>query len=39
VIHTTQVNGGFYTRCGIDMAVNNSLEVLMAKTSKIEQYL
>jgi len=39
VIHTTQVNGGFYTRCGIDMAVNNSAEVLMAKTSKIEQYL
>ncbi|VVO11755.1 hypothetical protein PS691_03462 [Pseudomonas fluorescens] len=39
VIHTTQVNGGFYTRCGIDMAVNNSLEVLMAKTSKIERYL
>lgn len=39
VIHTTQINGGFYTRCGIDMAVNNSLEVLMAKTSKIEQYL
>jgi capsular polysaccharide export protein len=39
VIHTTQVNGGFYTRCGIDMAVNNSLEVLMAKTSRIERYL
>lgn len=39
VIHTTQVNGGFYTRCGIDMAVNNSLEVLLAKTSKIERYL
>ncbi len=39
VIHTTQVNGGFYTRCGIDMAVSNSLEVLMAKTSRIELYL
>lgn len=39
VIHTTQVNGGFYTRCGIDMAVSNSLEVLMAKTSRIEQFL
>jgi capsular polysaccharide export protein len=39
VIHTTQVNGGFYTRCGIDMAVNNSLEVLLAKTSRIERYL
>nr|WP_301841766.1 capsular biosynthesis protein [Pseudomonas sp. JQ170] len=39
VIHTTQVNGGFYTRCGIDMAVTNCLEVLMAKTSRIENYL
>lgn len=39
VIHTTQVNGGFYTRCGIDLAVANTLEVLMAKKSKIEIYL
>ncbi|MFJ4353856.1 capsule biosynthesis protein [Pseudomonas sp. NPDC089428] len=39
VIHTTQVNGGFYTGCGIDMAVANCLEVLMAKTSRIEKYL
>ncbi|MCW2270599.1 capsular polysaccharide export protein [Pseudomonas sp. JUb96] len=39
VIHTTQVNGGFYTRCGIDMAVSNCLDVLMAKTSRIENYL
>ncbi|WP_317235056.1 MULTISPECIES: capsular biosynthesis protein [Pseudomonas] len=39
VIHTTQVNGGFYTRCGIDMAVANCLEVLMARTSRIENYL
>lgn len=39
VIHTTQVNGGFYTRCGIDMAVENSLQVLLAKTSRIELFL
>lgn len=39
VIHTTQVNGGFYTACGISMAVANCLEVLMAKTSRIEKYL
>ena len=39
VIHTTQVNGGFYTRSGIDMAVNNSLQVLMANTSRIESFL
>lgn len=39
VIHTTQVNGGFYTRCGIDMAVNNCLDVLLAKKSRIENYL
>ena len=39
VIHTTQINGGFYTGCGMDMAVANCLEVLMAKTSRIENYL
>ncbi|WP_229636081.1 capsule biosynthesis protein [Pseudomonas syringae] len=39
VIHTTQVNGGFYTPCGIEMAVNNSMEVLMAKTSRVELFL
>ena len=39
VIHTTQVNGGFYTRCGIQMAVDNALEVLMARQSRIERYL
>jgi len=39
VIHTTQINGGFYTRCGIDMAVTNSLEMLLAKTSRIELFL
>lgn len=39
VIHTTQVNGGFYTRCGIDMAVTNAVEVLLAPKSKIELYL
>lgn len=39
VIHTTQVNGGFYTRCGIDMAVTNAVEVLLADKSRLEQYL
>ncbi len=39
VIHTTQINGGFYTRSGIDMAVNKCLDVLMAKTSRIENFL
>lgn len=39
VIHTTQVNGGFYTRCGIDMAVTNAMEVLLANKSRIELYL
>ena len=39
VIHTTQVNGGFYTGCGIDMAVNNCLNVLLAKKSRIENFL
>ncbi|POA17736.1 capsule biosynthesis protein CapA [Pseudomonas sp. FW300-N1A1] len=39
VIHTTQINGGFYTGCGIDMAVNNCLDVLLAKTSRIENFL
>ncbi|WP_315975308.1 capsular biosynthesis protein [Pseudomonas sp. 6D_7.1_Bac1] len=39
VIHTTQVNGGFYTQDGIGMAVSNAMRVLMAETSRIEQYL
>lgn len=39
VIHTTQINGGFYSRSGIDMAVNQCLDVLMAKTSRIENFL
>jgi len=39
VIHTTQVNGGFYTASGIEMAVRNCLEVLLAKTSRLETYL
>ncbi|AIR91650.1 capsule biosynthesis protein [Pseudomonas cremoricolorata] len=39
VIHTTQVNGGFYTRSGMDLAAANCLDVLLAPTSRIEQYL
>ena len=39
VIHTTQINGGFYSRSGIDLAVHECLDVLMAKTSRIESLL
>lgn len=36
VIHTTQVNGGFYCRRGIDMAVRNSIPVMTASESPLE---
>lgn len=39
VIHTTQINGGFYSRSGIDLAVHECLDVLMAKSSRIESLL
>ena len=36
VIHTTQVNGGFYTQAGIRLAVENSLRILSADRSPLE---
>ena len=36
VIHVTQVNGGFYTRPGIAMAVRNSVGRLLAERSPLE---
>lgn len=37
VIHTTQLNGGFYSRDGIDMVIRNSLPRLIAEESPLEQ--
>lgn len=39
VIHTTQINGGFYTREGIALAVHNALGALLATQSPLERYL
>ena len=39
VIHTTQINGGFYSRPGIEMAVQNSLASLTCDRSPLEQLL
>lgn len=39
VIHTTQINGGFYTRDGIEMAAENAVTALLARKSRLEQYL
>lgn len=39
VIHATQINGGFYSREGIEMAVNNSRNVLVAEKSPLESLL
>lgn len=39
VIHTTQINGGFYTRSGISMAVANSASRLLADSSPLEALL
>jgi capsular polysaccharide export protein len=39
VIHTTQINGGFYSREGIALAVNNSCKVLEAECSPMEALL
>ena len=38
VIHTTQINGGFYTTGGIELAVENSLRLLTPR-SVLSQYL
>lgn len=37
VIRTTQVNGGFYSREGISMAVHNSVRALQADRSRMEE--
>jgi capsular polysaccharide export protein len=39
VIHTTQVNGGFYSRKGVEMAVKNSLRMLESEQSPLEKLL
>ena len=39
VIHATQVNGGFYCRQGIDLAVKNSVAVLAGETSPLEDLM
>jgi len=39
VIHTTQVNGGFYSAPGIAMAVRNSAERLLAERSPLDALL
>ncbi|RYH20909.1 MAG: capsular biosynthesis protein [Alcaligenaceae bacterium] len=39
VIHTTQINGGFYSRPGIEMAVQNSLASLTSDESPLERLL
>jgi len=39
VIHTTQVNGGFYCRDGISMAVNDSLRLLEPERSPLDELL
>jgi capsular polysaccharide export protein len=39
VIHTTQVNGGFYSRQGIALAVENCLRRLEQERSPLEELL
>ncbi|KAF7599115.1 MAG: capsule biosynthesis protein CapA [Candidatus Dactylopiibacterium carminicum] len=39
VIHTTQVNGGFYSRAGIEQLVENCLPRLLAEQSVLETLL
>ncbi len=39
VIHTTQVNGGFYSRQGIALAVENCLRMLEPERSPLEELL
>jgi capsular polysaccharide export protein len=36
VMHTTQVNGGFYCRAGIELAVSNCVPLLEAERSPLE---
>lgn len=39
VIHATQINGGFYCRKGIELAVENAVRVLLAEKSPLELLL
>jgi capsular polysaccharide export protein len=39
VMHATQLNGGFYCRRGIDLAVENAARVLTAERSPLESLL
>jgi capsular polysaccharide export protein len=39
VIHATQVNGGFYSRPGIDLGVGNAVQRLEAPRSPLEELL
>jgi len=39
VIHTTQVNGGYYSRAGIGMAVENCRHLLASERSRLEELL
>jgi capsular polysaccharide export protein len=39
VIHATQINGGFYSRPGIELAVHNAAPLLSAESSPLEELL
>ena len=39
VIHTTQINGGFYCSTGITLAVENAIQSLIADQSPLEMLL
>lgn len=39
VIHATQVNGGFYSRPGMDLAIENSIQALTDEHSPLERLL
>ena len=39
VIHTTQVNGGFYSSQGIALAVENSLDIMLLDRSRLQDLL
>jgi capsular polysaccharide export protein len=39
VIHATQINGGFYSRPGIDLAVRHAVPVLLAERSRLDELL
>ena len=39
VMHATQINGGFYSSAGINLAVENSARILSAERSPLEMLL